>query len=67
MSDIYMKGNKTRYSTRKTKQFASGRVCIDKDCEQVLSIYNDNKQCFKHAPKKQPRIRGWIDPDKKKS
>ena len=51
---------------RKTKQFDTGRVCLDDSCEQVLSIYNDNKQCFKHAPLKQPRIRGREDPRVKK-
>ncbi len=51
---------------RKTKQFEKGRVCSEKKCEQVLSIYNDNKQCFKHAPKRQPRIRGREDARRKK-
>ena len=47
---------------RATKQFDTGRVCSDDSCEQVLSIYNDNKQCFKHAPMKIPRTRGRINP-----
>ena len=62
----YMKGTNTPKAGRKTKQFEKGRVCSTDNCEQVLSIYNDNTQCFKHAPKKQPRIRGREHPDKLK-
>ena len=61
-----MNGTSTPKAGRKTKQFDKGRVCTTKDCEQVLSIYNDNTQCFKHAPKKQPRIRGREDARTKK-
>jgi len=60
-----MKGTNKPLS-RPTKQFAKGRVCSTKDCEQVLSIYNNNKQCFKHAPFKTPRIRGREHPNKLK-
>ena len=60
-----MKGTNTPKAGRKTKQFDKGRVCSTDNCEQVLSIYNDNTQCFKHAPK-QPRIRGREHPNKKK-
>tara|TARA_B100001778_G_C18187371_1_gene449658 strand:+ start:175 stop:375 length:201 start_codon:yes stop_codon:yes gene_type:complete len=66
MSNLYMNGTVTPKSGRKSKQFGKGRTCSDKNCEQVLSIYNDNKQCFLHAPKKQPRIRGREDARNKK-
>lgn len=52
----------TPKSGRKSKDFGQGRVCSEDGCERVLSRYNDNKQCFNHAPKKQPRVRGHIDP-----
>ena len=61
-----MKGSVAPRNRRATKQFKKGRVCTDINCEQVLSIYNDNKQCFKHAPLKTPRIRGHIRPELKK-
>ena len=61
-----MNGTSTPKAGRKTKQFDKGRVCTTKDCEQVLSKYNENKQCFLHAPKKQPRIRGREDARNKK-
>ena len=63
--NVYMNGTMTPKSGRKSKQYDKGRVCTEDKCEQVLSIYNDNKQCFKHAPAKQPRIRGREDPRKK--
>ena len=66
MSELYMKGTITPKSGRKSKQYGKGRVCLADGCEQVLSIYNDNKQCFLHAPKKQPRIRGRLHPNEKK-
>jgi len=47
---------------RKTKQYEVGRVCADDGCNNIMSKYNDNKQCFQHAPLKQPRIRGREDP-----
>tara|TARA_B100000927_G_C16375079_1_gene433129 strand:+ start:186 stop:386 length:201 start_codon:yes stop_codon:yes gene_type:complete len=66
MSSVYVNGTMSPKTGRKTKQFEKGRVCSEKKCEQVLSIYNDNKQCFKHAPKRQPRIRGREDARRKK-
>ena len=64
--NVYMNGTSSPKAGRKTKQHGEGRVCSNKDCEQVLSKYNENKQCFLHAPKKQPRIRGREHPDKLK-
>ena len=49
--NVYMNGTMTPKIGRKTKQHGEGRVCSNKDCEQVLSKYNENKQCFLHAPK----------------
>jgi len=47
---------------RKTKQYKVGRVCDEDGCNNIMSKYNENKQCFQHAPMKQPRIRGREDP-----
>lgn len=66
MSQIHITGRKNPKRGRKTKSFAKGRVCSENGCEQVLSIYNDNKQCFLHAPAKPPRTRGWTSPENKK-
>jgi len=43
---------------RKSKTFAKGRVCANKDCKQVLSQYNKQKFCFVHHETKYPRVRG---------
>lgn len=66
MSELYMSGTKNPKRGRKNKNHGKGRVCTTIGCEQVLSIYNHNKQCFKHAPAKAPRIRGWAKPEDKK-
>ena len=66
MNKVYVKGTIQPKERRKSKQFGKGRICSEDKCEQVLSIYNDNKQCFLHAPKKQPRIRGRLHPNEKK-
>ena len=61
MSNVYMKGSKTKYSSRKSKTYAKGRVCIEEGCDQVLSQYNDRKQCFVHHKFRTPRVRGRED------
>ena len=66
MSDIYMSGSKTRYATRKSKQYPQGRTCSNPDCDVALSMYNHRKECFNHYTFKAPRIRGRLHPDQKK-
>ena len=56
MSD-YIKGNKYPNSKPSTS-YSSGRVCVDKDCQTVISIYNKFKYCNKHKPRTYPRIKG---------
>ena len=62
MTNIYQTGSKTRFATRKNKVYEKGRVCVEKGCDQILSQYNDRKECFKHHKFKTPRVRGRIDP-----
>ena len=65
--DIYLTG-KTKYeSQRKAKQYEQGRVCEQEDCDVTLSMYNKKTLCFLHSPKEVGRVRGWVDPNKKKS
>lgn len=66
MSNIYMQGSKTKYSTRKNKVFDEGRTCSEKDCEVTLSKYNSRTECFVHHKFKQPRVRGREDARNKK-
>ena len=58
MSNVYMTGSKTKYATRKSKTFQKGRIWVEEGCDQVLSQYNDRKQCFVHHKFKTPRVRG---------
>ena len=61
--NVYMNGTMTPKTGRKTKQHGEVVFALI-DCEQVLSKYNENKQCFLHAPKKQ-LIRGRRRTNKK--
>jgi len=45
---------------RRSKKYASGRVCDFIDCETVLSTYNKKRFCFTHAPISYPRVRGHL-------
>ena len=65
MSSIYLTGSKTKGSPRKSKTYGQNRVCIEEGCEQILSKYNDRKQCFVHHKFKVPRTRGREDAIKK--
>ena len=56
MSD-YIKGNKYPNSKPSTS-YSSGRVCVDKACDTVISKYNKFKYCNKHKPRTYPRIKG---------
>lgn len=56
MSD-YISGNK--YPNHKpSTSYSSGRVCVDKGCQTVISKYNKFKHCNKHIPRTYPRIKG---------
>ena len=56
MSD-YIKGNKYPNSKPSTS-YSSGRVCVNKGCNTVISKYNKFKHCNKHTPRYYPRIKG---------
>lgn len=56
MSD-YIKGNKYPNSKPSTS-YSSGRVCVHKECNTVISKYNKYKYCNKHKPRSYPRIKG---------
>lgn len=64
--DIYMTGRTKLERQRKVTQYEKGRMCEHEDCTVTLSMYNKKTLCFNHSPKEQGRIRGWIDPAKKK-
>ena len=45
-------------ASRVTKQYEEVVYVKKTGVNNIMSKYNDNKQCFQHAPMKQPRIRG---------
>ena len=61
MSD-YITGRK--YPNHKpSTSYSSGRICLHKQCETVLSKYNKYRYCNNHKPKVYPRIKGRDVPD----
>ena len=61
MSD-YIKGN--QYPNHKpSTSYSSGRVCVHKECNTVISKYNKFKYCNKHKPRSYPRIKGRQAPN----
>ncbi len=61
MSD-YITGKK--YPNHKpSSSYSSGRICLHKQCETVLSKYNKYRYCNNHKPKVYPRIKGRDVPD----
>lgn len=61
MSD-YISGKK--YPNHKpSTSYSSGRICLHKQCETVLSKYNKYRYCNNHKPKVYPRIKGRDVPD----
>jgi len=61
-----LSGSKTKYATRKSKQYEKGRVCSNVNCDVTLSLYNHRTECFNHYEFKQPRVRGRQHPNQKK-
>jgi len=56
MSD-YITGKK--YPNHKpSTSYSSGRICLHKQCDTVLSKYNKYRYCNNHKPKVYPRIKG---------
>ena len=44
--------------SRASKSYGKNRVCLEKDCDQQLSMYNHKEYCFVHHKFHQPRVRG---------
>ena len=60
MSD-YIKGNK--YPNHKpSTTYSSGRTCLEKQCNTIISKYNKYRYCNNHKQKIYPRIKGRTVP-----
>jgi len=55
-----LKGNKLHGGIRPSRKFGEGRVCVDANCNTLLSQYNRREYCFAHAPVRFPRVRGRV-------
>ena len=55
-----LEASQVKPGIRKSKKYASGRVCEFINCETVLSTYNKKKFCFTHSPISYPRVRGHL-------
>ena len=60
MSNNVLRGNRVRGRLRAPKVNDDHRVCMQTDCETVLSRYNKREFCYAHAPTRIPRIRGRV-------
>ena len=63
MADNVLRGNRVRGRLRAPKATDERRVCIQTECDTVLSRYNKREFCYAHAPVKVPRIRGRVLPE----
>ena len=58
MDDGTIVGMRITSVERAVRRSEKGRVCRDRECGVVLSIYNDLAWCSLHAPMIVPRTRG---------
>lgn len=45
---------------KRPKTYGDDRICTHTGCQTVLSQYNKEKDCWKHAPPGRPRVRGKV-------
>ena len=50
-------------SRRRPRTYGPDRVCSTESCTVRLSQYNRAENCFAHAPKRYPRLRGEFTED----
>jgi hypothetical protein len=60
MADNVLRGNRVRGRLRAPKATDEHRVCMQAECDTVLSRYNKREFCYAHAPTHIPRIRGRV-------
>jgi hypothetical protein len=53
-----LKASTVGRTRRRPKTYGSDRVCRTEGCTVRLSRYNRSDDCFNHAPKRFPRLRG---------
>ncbi len=58
-----LRGDRVKGRLRAPKATDERRVCVQADCDTVLSRYNKREFCYAHAPTRIPRIRGRVVPE----
>ena len=58
MANTVMRAARPGERSRRPKTYAAGRVCLDAECNTIVSQYNQDEHCFRHRPRKYPRLRG---------
>lgn len=53
-------GTKNPAPGRRPKRAATSRTCMAPDCTTTLTSYNHNDTCYRHSPRKYPRVRGKV-------
>ena len=60
----YIQGQDACAGGTPPRRYARGRVCVEEDCETVLSVYNRSAYCWQHDPKvfvnRAPRKRVFV-------
>jgi hypothetical protein len=59
MSDqTVIRGSRPQELPRPNRTYARGRVCEQEGCQTRLSVYNQARYCWQHAPVRFPLVRG---------
>ena len=54
----YVKGRSAGSEGTAPKRYQFGRVCVEDDCDTVLSVYNRTAHCWVHDPGRSFSVRG---------
>ena len=60
MSELTFQATRPGSRIRRPKRYSEGRVCINQECDTIMSRYNQAEHCFRHAPTRYPRLRGMF-------
>jgi hypothetical protein len=58
VEDQAVRGSALDSHARAPRSFARGRVCNERGCGTLLSIYHDGEFCYRHEAPVAPRLRG---------
>ncbi|MGH2740858.1 MAG: hypothetical protein ACRDH6_10315 [Actinomycetota bacterium] len=53
-----IRGARPRELPPPNRTYRKGRVCADRGCSTVISVYNKARYCWAHTPIEYPLVRG---------